>query len=93
MKDLLRVADSSNIFVERLWRSVKYEDIYLKEYNDLLELTDGLKDYFLFYNHERPHQSFRYQFPWKVYETGKGGGAIIQDKYGRSERSGGEKQG
>ena len=46
-----------NIFVERLWRSVKHEDIYLKGYGALGELTLGLTEYFMFYNAERPHQS------------------------------------
>jgi len=44
-----------NVFIERLWRSVKYEDIYLKDYQSMLELYQGLKQYFHFYNYERPH--------------------------------------
>jgi putative transposase len=50
-----RVMD--NIFIERLWRSLKYEDIYLKVYSNSRELQTGIKQYFDFYNHERPHQS------------------------------------
>jgi len=46
-----------NIFVERLWRSVKYEDIYLKNYQTVTELEVGLKEYFKLYNNERPHQA------------------------------------
>jgi len=46
-----------NIFVERLWRTVKYEEVYLKEYADVWEAEEGLERYFYFYNHERPHQS------------------------------------
>lgn len=46
-----------NIFVERLWRSVKYEDIYLRGYATMSELLLGLTGYFAFYNGERPHQS------------------------------------
>jgi len=46
-----------NIFIERLWRSVKYEDIYLKDYQTVLELYNGLREYFRFYNSERPHQA------------------------------------
>lgn len=46
-----------NIFIERLWRSVKYEDIYLKDYQTVLELYYGLQEYFRFYNNERPHQA------------------------------------
>lgn len=56
-----------NIFVERLWRSVKYEDIYLKEYATVPELDAGLADYFRFYNHERPHQSLAYRTPAEVH--------------------------
>lgn len=46
-----------NIYIERLWRSLKYEDIYLKSYESMKKLTDGIKKYFLFYNTERFHQS------------------------------------
>ena len=46
-----------NIFIERLWRSVKYEKIFLEEFVTVPELLSGLKDYFKFYNFERPHQS------------------------------------
>jgi putative transposase len=56
-----------NIFVERLWRTVKYEDIYLKNYDTVPELEAGLRDYFTFYNEERPHQSLGYQTPGQVY--------------------------
>jgi len=56
-----------NVFVERLWRSVKYEDIYLKEYSDGTDLYRGLNDYFKFYNFERPHESLGYQTPAEVY--------------------------
>lgn len=56
-----------NIFVERLWRTVKYEDIYLKSYGTVPELEVGLDHYWWFYNHERPHQALRYQTPAQVY--------------------------
>lgn len=59
-----------NIFVERLWRTVKYEDIYIKDYASVPELYSGLNDYFKFYNYERPHQSLKYQTPAKVYFGG-----------------------
>lgn len=71
-----------NIFVERLWRSVKHEDVYLKGYATMGELTIGLTQYFAFYNTERPHQSLSYQTPRKVYSSGLGGGAMIVDKFG-----------
>ena len=56
-----------NVFIERLWRSVKYEDIYLKEYRTVVALRQGLKAYFRFYNKERPHQSFDSYTPEEVY--------------------------
>lgn len=56
-----------NIFVERLWRTVKYEDLYIKGYTTVAELEAGLADYFWFYNHDRPHQSLGYQPPAEVY--------------------------
>jgi len=56
-----------NVFVERLWRSVKYEDIYLKGYEDLYQAGEGLEKYFNFYNTERPHQSLRYKRPQEVH--------------------------
>ena len=74
-----------NIFVERLWRTVKYEDVYLKGYESMPALLLGLTDYFLFYNEERPHQSLGYKTPEVVYQTAKGGGAKIVDKFS-SER-------
>lgn len=56
-----------NIFVERLWRSVKYEEIYLREYPTVAALERGLQVYFLFYNHERPHQSLGNRVPAEVF--------------------------
>lgn len=56
-----------NIFTERLWRSVKYEDVYLKSYHDIHEAQKGLSDYFTFYNEKRKHQSLNYQTPSQVY--------------------------
>lgn len=70
-----------NIFVERLWRSVKYEDVYLKGYTTVPELMTGLVAYFLFYNTERPHQSLGYCTPDAIYQKGVGGGARIVDKW------------
>ena len=71
-----------NIFVERLWRTVKYEDIYLRGYASMSELQQGLTAYFAFYNHERPHQALSYKTPNEVYQAAVGGGAMILDKYG-----------
>lgn len=56
-----------NIFVERLWRTVKYENIYLKDYTSIKEAYDGLKAYFEFYNMKRQHQSLDYKTPFEVY--------------------------
>jgi putative transposase len=56
-----------NIFVERLRCSVKYEDLYLKDYASVLELETGLAIYFHFYNEERPHQSLDYHTPAEVH--------------------------
>lgn len=56
-----------NIFVERLWRTVKYEHVYLMDYTRVPELEAGLCTYFHFYNHERRHQSLDYETPASVY--------------------------
>ena len=58
-----------NIYVERLWRTVKYEDVYLKDYTTGLETYRGLDSYFKFYNNERPHQSLDYRTPACVYHA------------------------
>jgi putative transposase len=57
-----------NVFVERLWRTVKYEEIYLKDYLGVAECRQGLEGYFPFYNRERPHQALDYRTPWQVYQ-------------------------
>jgi putative transposase len=56
-----------NVFVERLWRSVKYEDIYIKGYETIPQTMEGLDAYFPFYNRERIHQSLDYRTPWEVH--------------------------
>lgn len=56
-----------NVFVERLWRSVKYEDIYLRDYQTVAELSQGLEHYFDFYNHKRPHSALAGQTPAEVH--------------------------
>ena len=56
-----------NIFIERLWRSLKQENIYIYRYDSVSELEEGLQWYFQFYNFRRPHQSFDYQTPAQVY--------------------------
>lgn len=56
-----------NIFIERLWRSLKYEEVYLNDYGNVMEAVNGIRRWFMFYNHERPHQSLGYRTPWDVY--------------------------
>lgn len=56
-----------NIMIERLWRSVKYEEVYLKDYENFTDARKGLAEYFLFYNYERPHQSLGYKTPVELY--------------------------
>ena len=56
-----------NIFIERLWRTVKYGNIYVQEYQTIVDVRQGLKSYFNQYNTERLHQSLDYQTPWEVY--------------------------
>ncbi len=56
-----------NVFIERLWRTVKYEDLYLRDYQSVPELNQGLTQYFLFYNHERPHSALNGHTPAEVH--------------------------
>ena len=56
-----------NVFIERLWRSVKYEEVYLKAYESMIEARQGLKNYFEFYNGHRRHQSLSRRTPNEVY--------------------------
>jgi putative transposase len=56
-----------NIFTERLWRTIKYEEVYLKEYASPRDARLGIGQYLTFYNQERPHQSLAYRTPAEVY--------------------------
>ncbi len=58
-----------NIMIERLWRSLKYEDIYLNHYETVDALYDGLTQYFYTYNEKRPHQTLNYYTPLEVYSN------------------------
>ena len=60
-----------NIFVERLWRSIKYEEVYLKAYETVAEARVGINAYLEFYNRRRPHQSLGYRTPAQVYQKGQ----------------------
>lgn len=82
-----------NIFVERLWRSVKHEDVYPRNYASMPELLLGLAEYFAFYNSERPHQALGYKTPDYVYMTGEGGGAKIVDHFSDKQDSSAEEMG
>lgn len=68
-----RVYDT--IFIERLWRSVKYEEVYLNDYRDVRHAYERLGSYFTHYNEERPHQSLGYQTPAEVHVGCAGGEA------------------
>jgi len=56
-----------NIFVERLWRGLKYEDVYLKDYMTIEEARKGIGSYIHFYNEKRLHQSLKYRAPYEIY--------------------------
>jgi putative transposase len=60
-----------NVMIERLWRTVKYENIYLKEYTTGADCYEGLKAYFNYYCHERPHQGLANQTPWQAFRNAR----------------------
>ncbi len=60
-----------NVFTERLWRSIKYEEIYLNEYDTPRQARERIRDWFVFYNARRPHQSLDYKTPWEVLSKGE----------------------
>lgn len=67
-----------NIFVERLWRALKYEEVYLKSYDSVSEAREAIGRYFEFYNRVRPHQSLDYRTPAEVYfESGRPGARLV----------------
>jgi putative transposase len=67
---------SDNIFVERLWRSLKYEEVYLRAYESVAEARQGITGYFNFYNHERLHQALGYRAPRQVFEEAMRGAKL-----------------
>ena len=73
-----------NVFVERLWRSLKYEEVYLKDYQRVPEARAGIGTYLDFYNDERPHQALGYRTPREVFEMGGAKAVAIATK--NSER-------
>jgi putative transposase len=66
-----------NVFTERLWRSVKYEEVYLRDYGSPREARGSLGQYLYFYNHERPHQALGYCTPAQVYHGATVGGVAV----------------
>ena len=76
-----------NILVERLWRTVNYEEVYLKAYTSVLEAQRGLEDYFRFYNGLRPHQALGYRTPAEVFHGEQG---VVEEQSNRRRYSPGE---
>jgi putative transposase len=58
-----------NVFVERLWRSLKYEEVYLKAYDSVADAREGIAAWIEFYNFERPHQALKYRTPWEAFSN------------------------
>ena len=73
-----------NVFIERLWRSVKYEEVYLKDYSTAWEAEGSLASYFRFYCQERIHQSLDYRTPAEVYQTGRWSSGVEREKSTRN---------
>ena len=74
---------TDNIFLERLWRTVKYEEVYLKAYSNGRETKDGLEAYFHFYNTQRPHQALGYRTPAEVFsgDSARSDGQSIERRW------------
>ena len=67
-----------NVFVERLWRSIKYEEVYLKAYQNGTEARMGIGAYLAFYNQERPHQALGHQTPGHVFQEECSGRGLLE---------------
>ena len=67
----MRFPHATRLFVERLWRSIKYEEVYLKAYQPVAEARTGINAYLEFYNRQRPHQALGYRTPAEVYQNGQ----------------------
>ena len=68
-----------NIFIERLWRTVKYEEIYLHEYESAFALEASLERYFDFYNNDRPHRALDFRTPAEVYSKGRFAARLVAE--------------
>ena len=77
-----------NVFIERLWRSLKYEDIYLKGYADGREAKAGIAEWLAFYNHQRPHQALANRTPMAVWRAGTGTPELAVDMTLRLDNAG-----
>lgn len=66
-----------NIYIERFWRAIKYEAIFINEYDDIHELEKGIKEYIHFYNFERYHQGLDYEIPANIFFTSKSSSSNI----------------
>ncbi len=75
-----------NIFVERLWRSIKYEEVYLKAYQNGSEARRGIGAYLDFYNQQRPHQALHYRTPAEVYQDDQEGREVAAHEAGLSSK-------
>ena len=81
-----------NVFIERLWRTVKYEEVYLKDYTNVWECEAGLASYFTFYNTQRRHSSLSRRTPTEVYAASNSSSRSPQAEVTRSRRTHGDKR-
>ena len=73
---------ATRLFVERLWRSIKYEEVYLKAYQTVAEARTGINAYLEFYNQQRPHQALGYRTPAEVYQNDQEGKKVAAPEVG-----------
>ena len=78
----MRFPHATRLFVERLWRSIKYEDVYLKAYQSVAEARTGIYAYLEFYNRQRPHQALGYRTPAEVYQNGQERKKVVAQEVG-----------
>ena len=78
----VRFPHATRLFVERLWRSVKYEEVYLKAYQTVADARTGINAYLEFYNQQRPHQALGYRTPAEVYQDDQEGWEVATQEAG-----------